>query len=113
MVLRSASSQCGVGRGCQQRIEVERARQVVEGQVEAGAGREQVLYLGIGLGAAQHGIELNEDEFRHRQAQRSLQLAGHQLSDQRAVALTRPAEFDHVQAIVVCLHDRRQRAARP
>ena len=50
---------------------VDRARQVVERQVEPGAVRsDQVLDLGVGLGAREVGIELDEDDLGHRQAER-------------------------------------------
>ena len=34
-----------------ERVEAQRARQVIQGKVEAGAGPEQVLYLGVRLGS--------------------------------------------------------------
>ena len=44
------------------RAERQRARQEVDAEIEPGACDEQILDLGIGLGAAEHGIERDERE---------------------------------------------------
>ena len=103
---------CQVGfDGVHQRIEGHRARQVVQRQVEAGAGADEVLDLGIGFGAGEFGVELREHQLGHRQAEHARQLAGHQFRDQRAAALPRAAELQHVQAVVVGLDDGGERPA--
>ena len=94
-----------------ERIEGDRSGQVVERQVQAGAVVDQRVDLGVGLGARQVGIELGEDDLRHRQAERPRDLAGDELGDQRLRALAGAAELQHVQPVVVGLDDRRQRAA--
>ena len=56
-------------------IERDRSRQVVEREVEAAARADQVLDFRVGLGAREVGIELDEDDLRHRQAKRARELA--------------------------------------
>jgi len=101
-----------------ERVERDRAGQVVERQVEAaaavvgaGAGPDQVLDLGVGLGAREVGVDRREDDLRHRQAERAADLAGDELGDERARSLPGAAELEDVEAVVVAFDDRRQRAA--
>ena len=101
-----------------QRIEADRAGQVVEGEVEAGAavdgigaGADQVLDLGVGLGARQVGVEQGEHDLGNRQAGGAGELAGDELGDQRPRSLAGAAELEDVEPVVVALDDRRQRAA--
>ncbi len=112
-----ARRELGVGLP-RERIERDRAGQVVEREVERrraiaqlGAGADQVLDLGVGLGARQVGVDQGEDDLGNRQAGGARQLAGDELGDQCARPLAGAAELEHVEAIVVALDDRRQRAA--
>jgi len=94
-----------------QRIEIDRSGQVVEADVEAAAGADQVLDLGIGLGARQLGVKFHQHDLRDRQAEQAGKLAGDHLGDQRLRALPGAAELHHVHAVVVGLDHRRQRTA--
>jgi hypothetical protein len=48
------------------RVEGDLTRQIVEREIQTGAPPDQVLDLGIGLGARQHRVEFREDDLRHR-----------------------------------------------
>jgi hypothetical protein len=48
-------------------VEAEGAGQEVHTEVEAGARRQQVLHLLVGLGPAQQRVDLDEDQLGHRQ----------------------------------------------
>src|SRR5919199_2353806 len=89
----------------------QRAREEVDAEVEPGARGDQLLYLRVGLGRAERGVELHEHHLGHRQPGGARQLARHHLGRERLRPLTRAAELDHVQAIVVALHEPGQRAA--
>ena len=71
--MRDARSASGF---CDDRIVGDRARQVVEREVEPGAVPDQRVDLRIGLGPRQIGIEVGEHDLRHRQAERARDLAG-------------------------------------
>ena len=91
----------------------EGAGQEIERQVEAAAGREQILDIGIGLCLGQDRIESHEDDLGHRQAQQTADLSRDQFGDQGLDALPGPAELDHIRAKIVRLHEARQRPALP
>ena len=100
----------GVGR-VDERIEHHRARQVIEREIESAAGANQRENFRVGLGARQVGVELGEDEIRHRQLQRPRDLAGDELRDERPRPLPRPAKLQHVEPVVVGFDDGGQRSA--
>ncbi len=81
----------------------ERAREEVHAEVRAGAGRDQLLDLGVGLRRAEHGIDLDSDQVGHEQAEPAREFADDDLGDERPQALAGAAELDHVQAVVVGL----------
>src|SRR5207248_2207286 len=64
-----------------------------------------------GLGATEQWIDLDEHDLRHEEPEAPRQLPGDDLGDERLRALSCTAELDDVQAVVVRLHDARQRAA--
>jgi hypothetical protein len=97
--------------GSAERVEGEGAGEVVEAEVGAAAGPDQVLDLGIGLGPRQVGVELDEDDLGNRQGQGPCDLAGEELGDQRLGALAGAAELENVQAVVVGLDHGRKRPA--
>ena len=43
-------------------------RQVVQGEVEAPARAQEVLYLGVGFGPAEVGVDADEHDLGHREA---------------------------------------------
>src|SRR5215204_841498 len=98
----------GIGR-LYERVEPERARQVVQRQVQARASFQQVLYLGVRFRAAQLGGEIGEHDFGHQETEAARDLPGHQLGHQRFAALPGPAELEDVGPEIVRLDDRRQR----
>ncbi len=65
------------------RLEHHRARQIVERHVEPRARANELLDFGVRLGAREIRIQLDEHDFRHRQASDARHLAGHELRDQR------------------------------
>ena len=91
-----------------QQVEGDRPGQEVERDVEAAAGADQVLDLGVGLGARELGVELHQHDLGHVEAEGARDLAAHQLGDQRFRALAGAAELEHVHAVVVGFHERRQ-----
>jgi hypothetical protein len=46
-------------------VEAQRARQVVERQVQPGARSDEVLYLYVGLSASELRVEVYEQDLRH------------------------------------------------
>ena len=92
------------------RVEHHRSGQVVEREIEPGTGLDQMLDFRIRLGAGEVRIEVDENDLRHRQAQRAADLSCHHLGDERLGSLARAAELEHVQPVVVGLDDRRERA---
>ncbi len=95
------------------RIEGHRAGQEVDPEVQTGAGMDEVLDLAIGLGIAQATIDLDGHQVRHGQADGPAELAGQPLGDERARTLAGAPELDHVQPVVVGLHQPGQRATLP
>ena len=57
------------------------------------------------------GIELDDRELGHGEAERAGELAGDDLRHERLASLPGAAELEHVEAVVVSLDDGRQRAA--
>ena len=80
----------GIGRRAGGGAERQRAGQEVDAEVQPGARREQILDLGIGLGAAERRVELDERELGHAKPERARQLAGDDLGD-RAPSAPCPA----------------------
>ena len=90
----------------------ERAGQEVDADVEPGAGDDQLLDLGVRLGAPERaGRASTSTSSRHRQPERARELADDDLGDERQRALSRAAELDDVQPVVVGLDQPRQRPA--
>ena len=65
----------------------------------------------IRFGAREVGVEIGEDDLRHRQAEGPGDLAGDELGNQCACALPGSAELEDIESIVVRVHDCRQRSA--
>src|ERR1043166_2191373 len=84
--------------------------QVVEGEIKAGACPNQGLYLRVGLGTGEFGIEFNEDNLRHWQPCGAGDPPRHELSDECFGPLTRAAELEHIHAIIVGFDDGWQRS---
>ena len=80
-------------------------------EVRARAREQQVLDLGVRLGAADRRVELDEHELGHGQPERAGELAGDDLRDERLRPLPGTAELEDVEAVVVGLDERGQRAA--
>ena len=78
-----------------------------------GGRDDQVLDLRVRLGGGERRIELDEHELGHRQTEAAGQLPRHDLGGQRLRPLPGAAELAHVQAVVVGLDDRGQRAPFP
>src|SRR6185312_709333 len=72
----SAGGEIGIGAVMGRWIEHHRARQVIERKIQPDAGAQQISYLFVGFVAAESGIELNEDDLRHFQAESATDLAG-------------------------------------
>jgi hypothetical protein len=83
----------------------------VDAEVRPRTRGEQVLDLGVGLGPAERRVHLGQRELGHGQAERARQLPHDDLGDQRERPLTRAAELQDVQAIVVGLHQAGHRPA--
>ena len=75
------------------------------------AREQQVLDLGIGLGATDRGIELDQDELGHGKPERAGDLSDDHLRDERLRPLPRAAELEDIEPVVVRLDERGQRAA--
>ena len=99
-------SELGVGRGAGGRAERQRAGQEVDAEIEAGARDEQILDLGIGLGASERRVELDEREPWYEQPERTRELSGDDLGDERLAPLTCPAELEDVEPVVARFHER-------
>ncbi len=87
--------------------------QIIEGQVQARAGLQQLADLVIRFVASQRGIDFDKYNFRHTQAKGAPDLAGDQLRDQRQHSLSRSAKFDDIEPKIVGLHNCGQRTAFP
>ncbi len=93
------------------RIVADRPGQVVEGEVETSAVVDQLMDFRIGLGARQVAIELREHDLGDRQSEGTPQFARHEFGDERTGTLSGATELEDVQAVVVCVHDGRERPA--
>jgi hypothetical protein len=89
----------------------QRPGQEVDAEVDPLAGGDELLDLGVGLGAGELGLELGDHELGDRHPQGAGQLARHNLGHQRPRPLPRAAELHHVHPVVVGLDQPRQRAA--
>src|SRR6266568_6473932 len=65
-----------------ERIESKRAGEVIEGEVETSAGLDECLDFKIRLGASQHKVQFDEDDFGYRQSQGASNFARHQFGYQ-------------------------------
>ncbi len=88
-----------------------RAAEEFDAEVQPDAGEQQLLDLGVGLAAADPGVELDRHQLRHRQAERPRQLARDHLRHEHQRPLPGAAELADVEAVVVGLEQSRQRAA--
>ena len=76
------------------------------------APAQEVLDLGVGLRAAELGVELHEHQLRDGQAERARPISPAITSATSAFdALAGAAELEHVEAVVVGLHEPGHRAA--
>ena len=98
----------GVARGG---IEHGGAGQKVEAEVEAGAGLEQLADFVVGLVAAKRGVNVDEDQLGHAQAEGASDFAGDDFGDEGEEALAGSAKFDNVETQIVGFDDGGQRAA--
>ena len=103
----------GGGRGADGRAVRQGRRKKVDAEVQALARHEQILDLGIRLGATECRVELDEREPRDEQPERARELAGDDLGEERLAALSRAAKLEDVEAVVVGLDERGQRPALP
>ena len=92
------------------RVERQRSGQEVEPEVEATAVPDEVLQLLVGLGVAEAGVDVDDDDLGHRQADRTGDLPGQPFGHERARALARAAELHDIQPIVIRLDEPGQRA---
>ena len=105
---RSFGRRRGIARGG---VEHRRAGEVVESDIKAGAGFEQVADFGIGLIAAEGRVDFCEHQIGHAQAEDAADFAGDDFRDEREDALARSAKFDDVEAEVVGFDNGGQRTA--
>jgi hypothetical protein len=105
--------QLGIDIGHRGGCEGERPGQEVDAEVDAGARAQQVLDLGIGLGARELGGQRDRHELGDRQPQPPRQLAHDDLGHERRRPLPRAAVLRDVQPVVVGLHQAGQRPALP
>jgi hypothetical protein len=108
-----SAASSGDGGGPAAGAERQCARQEVDTEVQATACEQQVLDLGIGLGATDRGVELDQDELGHGKPERAGELADDDLRDERLRPLPGAAELKDVEPVVVRLDERGQRAALP
>jgi len=94
-----------------ERIERDRAGEVVEREVEPLALPQQILNLRIALGHRHPRVEIDEDDLGNRESENARDLPGDELRDERFRALSGAAELQHVRAAVVARDDRGQRSA--
>lgn len=93
-----------------QRIEADRAGQVVHAEVEPAAGLEQLLDLLVGLAEPDDGVELHLHQPRDAQPQPLGQPAADDLGDQGLAALAGSGELHDVGTQVVGLDDSGERS---
>ena len=92
-------------------VEVERAGQEVDAEVQAGAAAQEVLHLLVGFGRAEGRVELDRHQLRHGEPEPPGQLAADDLGDEHRSSLARAGVLHHVGAEVVGLHQPGQRTA--
>ncbi len=85
-----ADASSGAGRGSATGSKRDRAGEVVEPEVEPGAGLDQVPDLLVGLGAPERRVELDRHQLGDAQPERAAELTGDQLGE-RAPRLPWPA----------------------
>ena len=90
------------------RIEGDRAGQVMQAQVEADAGLQQILDLFIRFRAAESGVQPGQDQFGDFQAEGPGDFATDKLSYQCLDSLTCTAEFEYIEESIVGFGDGRQ-----
>ncbi len=95
------------------RVEHGRSGKVVEAEVQAGAGLEQLPDLVVGLVAAKGGVDFDQYNLRHAQIEGAPDFPGDHLRDEGENSLPRAAKLDHVEPQIVGLDDGGQRAALP
>jgi hypothetical protein len=83
----------------------------LQADVEADGPAQQIVDLLIRLGAGDGFRQRGQHDLRHRQSQRTADLAADQLGDQRLLPMAGAAELDDVLAPVIGLGHGRQRAA--
>ncbi|CAO0836956.1 hypothetical protein SMICM17S_06193 [Streptomyces microflavus] len=96
-----------------ERVEAERARQVVHAEVQSAARLEQLLHLLVRLGETDDRIELDGDQFRHPQPQPPPQLTADDLRDERLAALAGSGELHDVRTEIVGLDNPGERSTLP
>ena len=67
----------------------------------------------MGLGASDGFGQRGQHDLRHRQAERTADLAGDELGDQRLLAVAGAPELDDVLALVIGLHEGREGTSLP
>ena len=96
------------------RRERQRAGQEVHAEVDPAAGGDQLLDLGVGLGGAQRGVELHRARARAPAARARAPTSPATISAASAFGpLAGAAELEHVQPVVVGLHQPGHRSALP
>ena len=90
-----------------------RAGQEVDGQVEPGAGGDELLHLLVRLAPAELGVDVDQREVGDVDPERAAELADDDLGHQRLRALAGRGELHDVRAEVVGLDEPGQRAALP
>ena len=91
-----------------ERVEAERARQVVQGKVQTCTSFRRSCISGSGS-AAQLGREVDEHDLGHEEVEVAGYLACHELGHQRLAALSCTTELEDVGPEIVRLDDRGQR----
>jgi hypothetical protein len=93
------------------RIEVERAVEVADPDVDAMTRAQEVLDLRIRLGAAERRLDVHERELRHRQPEGAREQPHDDLRDERLRPLARAAELHDEEPSIVRVDDGGQRPA--
>jgi hypothetical protein len=92
-------------------VEREGAGQEIEAEVAPGAFREEIAHFVVRLALGEGGGDIDDDEFRHVEAERAADLATDEFGNEGFQALSGAAELHHVETVVTCLDDAGQRAA--
>jgi hypothetical protein len=87
------------------------AGKIVEGEVEADTGAEEIADLLIGFVSSEGGVYLSEDQFGDVEVEGATDFAGYEFGYKGERALTGTTEFDYVETEVVGLNDCGKRAA--